>query len=309
MTDDGTRLLELALRQLRQGQIDAAMDTLVQRLGDDPDDAEAHALLARCLLQRKRPHAAAIEARRAIEEEPESLSALLAAAAVAIAQRKLAQAQEHLHTAQSLYPDLAVVHDSYARLYLAWGREAQAGEHNRQACELDPEDTDYLALRAWLAFQAGDRAQAERWALEVLNDEPDHVEALCVLGHCALARGDADSAREHAAWALQIDPMDERALTLLGAIKARQNWLLGLWWRFQSYVSAGSRTRAVVLLLGMFLVYQITLIALDDHGQQQLIAPLSYLWLGFCLYTWIAPSWFWRSVRRELEQVRLRPNF
>ena len=43
--DDGARLFELALRQLRQGQIDAAMNTLVQRLSEDPHDADSRSPL------------------------------------------------------------------------------------------------------------------------------------------------------------------------------------------------------------------------------------------------------------------------
>lgn len=299
----------MAERYYANGQVDDAIDMLLQSLGEDPDQSDAHAFLSLCLIKRNRLHAAELEAGRALELEPESPFAHLAAAIAAIARRSLKQAQAHLDSARELQPDSAAIADAYARLYLAWGRDAQALEEARHACELDPDDPDYPALLASLELRRGDRARAEALARDVLRGHPEHVEALCVLGHCELAAGRTDSARDHAAWALQIDPMDGEALTLMAAVKARRSWALGLWWRFQSFISAGSRTRAVVLLIGMFLIYRIALIALPQNGLPQWTGPLSYAWLLFCAYTWIAPSLFWRSVKKELEQVKLRPGF
>lgn len=302
-------LYRMAERYYAHGQTDAAIDALLRLLGEDADHADAHAFLALCLIKRKRLHAAALEAQRALELEPESAFAHLASASAAIAQRRFAAAEAHLQAARERAPESAAVADAFARLYRAWGRDAQALEHARRACELDPDDPDYPALLAWLELRRGDRARAEELAREVLRAHPEHIDALCVLGHCELARGRADRAREHAAWALQIDPGDADALTLLAAVKARQSWLLGLWWRFQSFLSGGTRTRMVVLLLAMFLLYRVALIALPQQGLAQWVGPLSYAWLLFCAYTWIAPSLFWRSVKKELAQVRLRPDF
>lgn len=302
-------LYRMAERYYAHGQLDATIDALLRLLGEDADHSDAHAFLALCLIKRKRLHAAALEAQRALELEPESAFAHLACAVAAIAQRRFPAAQAHLQSARELAPESAAIADAFARLYRAWGRDAQALEHARRACALDPDDPDYPALLAWLELRRGERGRAEELARDVLRAHPEHVDALCVLGHCELARGQPERAREHAAWALQIDPADADALTLLAAVKARQSPLLGLWWRLQSFLSGGSRTRMVVLLLAMFLLYRIALIALPQQGLPHWVGPLSYGWLLFCAYTWIAPTLFWRSVRKELAQVRLRPGF
>ncbi|MGO1069401.1 tetratricopeptide repeat protein [Lysobacter sp. CA199] len=310
MSAHGTdHLYRMAERYYAHGRVDAAIDALLRLLGEDAEQADAHAFLALCLVKRKRLHAANLEAQRALELAPESGFAHLAAAIVAIARREFESAQSHLLTARESDPDSAAIADAFARLYLAWGRDAQALEHARRACELDPDDPDYPALLASLELRRGDRARAEALARDVLRAHPEHLEALCVLGHCELAAGRTDSARDHAAWALQIDPTDGDALTLMAAVKARRSWLLGLWWRLQSFVSAGSRTRAVTLLLGIFLLYRVALIALPQNGLSQWTGPLSYAWLAFCAYTWIAPGLFWRSLKKELDQVKLRPGF
>ncbi|WP_190285605.1 tetratricopeptide repeat protein [Montanilutibacter psychrotolerans] len=301
--------LELAEEQLDRGQVDTAIHSLTRLLGEDPEHAGAHALLALALLRNKRLYAAQTEARRALELEPELLMAQLAAAMIAIAQRRFRDAERQLHDARALYPDAPAVDDALARLYSAWGRDAEALDHNRRACELAPDDVHFLSLRSRLEFDRGNRDIAAQLARNALQLDPESVEALSVLGHCALAAGRPDDARAHAAWALQVDPTDSNALALLGSIKARQSWVLGVWWRFQSFLSAGSRTRTVLSLLGMYLAYRAALLALDDNGHPDWQMPLSALWLGFCVYTWVAPGLFWRSVRRELQQVRLRPGF
>lgn len=305
----GDYLYHMAERYYGHGQIDQAIDALLRLLSEDADHADAHAFLALCLVKRKRLHAAALEARRALELEPESAFAHLAAAVVAIARREYKNAQAHLLSARELQPESAPVANTFARLYDAWGRDALALEEARTACTLDPDESDYPALLAALELRRGNHAVAQELAREVLSAHPQNVEALCVLGHCELAAGRTDSARDHAAWALQIDPTDADALTLMAAVKARRSWLLGAWWRFQSFISAGSRTRAVLLLLGMFLLYRIALIALPQQGHAEWTGPLSYAWLAFCAYTWVAPGLFWRSVKKELAQVRLRPGF
>lgn len=301
--------LDIAEKQYSRGQVDAAIDTLTRILGDNPDCGDAHALLAISLLKRKRVHAAMVEAGLATTLDPESLLAHLASAGICTAGRRFKEAEQHLLMARGLDAENATVHDHLARLYIAWDRDGDASASNHRACELAPDDVDHLALRSWLELRRGNRERAVRYARDALELDPENIEALCVLGHCDLASGNVEAARQHAAWALQVDPMNEEALALLGAIKARQSILLGAWWRFQSFVSAGSRVRAVALLIGIFLLYRIGLIALDENGMDHLLAPLTFAWMGFCLYTWVAPGLFWKSVRRELEQVRLRPNF
>lgn len=303
------RLFEFALRHYGHGQTDAAMQRLVELLGDDPDHGPAHGLLALCLLRRKRLHAARLEADHAIALDPDSPFAHQAAAGVAMAQRRFAQAETHLHTARELDPESADIPMQQARLYSLWQRDADAHRHAQQALQLAPDDPAALALNAELALARGDRRDAAHLAHQALEQDPEDVDALCVLGHCELAEGRTDAAHQHALWALNIDPMNEDALTLLSAVQARRSWLLGLWWRFQSLVAAGSRTRAIAILIGLYLLYRIGSLWLEDSGRTHLVVGLTAAWLGFCVYTWVAPSLFWRSIRKQMRSVRLQPEF
>lgn len=303
------RTLELAMEKLERGQVDQAIDDLAMLLGEDPDDARAHALLSLCLLRRKRVHAAGLESRRALELEPESPLAHVAAAASHTAARRFVQAERHLLEALAHDPDWSLARRDLANLYRLWGRDADAIAQIEQACAQSPDEPSAWALRAQLAVAAGRNADAQVYARQALEIDPEHVDAIVALGHAELATGLTDRANEHAVWALYLDPGDEAAITLLGAIKARKSLLLGLWWRFQSFVSSGSRTRALALLIGMFLAYRVAVIALEENGHADWAPFVQGLWLAFCVYTWVAPAIFRRALAKELSQVRLKPDF
>lgn len=303
------RLWSLARHLLDLGQTDAAIERLLELLGLEPEFADAHALLALCLVSRKRLHAAELEAGRAAELDPESPFAHLALATVLTARRRYDQAEAHLRTLLELEPDSAQAHAGLSRVWDGRGQRAKALEEARLACSLAPEDATYQARLGWLALRAGDRTQAAEQARAALELEPELQEALVLMGQCELAAGHVQAAHEHAVWALQADPGDEGALTLLAAVKARRSLVLGAWWRFQNFVSAGSSHRAMVILIGLYLAYRTAGIALDQAGLHQAALPLSVLWLGFCAYTWFAPGLFRRAISREMRSVRLREDF
>lgn len=303
------RLLDHALRLMRGGHHDQAIDVLTRVLGEAPDHSDAHAILALCLIRRKRLYAAELEAAQALSLEPESHLAHIAMASVQIAHRKFKQAEAHLDAARELFPESDENHRLAASLYQAWGQPDRALTEISRASELDPDDAGIWADYGSIEYERGQRGQARLHAERALEIDPEHIDALTLLGHCDLAAGRADEARAHAVWALQNDPTDAGALTLLAAVKARQSWLLGLWWRFQTWVGAGSSRRAIALLVGMYLLYRTAGIALDEHGLKDWAGWLSWIWLGFCAYTWFAPDIFMRSVRRELETVKLRPDY
>ena len=64
--------------------------------------------------------------------------------------------------------------------------------------------------------------------------------------------------------------------------------------------------RAILVLLGVFVLYRVGLQLAGDLGHQELKSPIMGIWLALCIYTWVGPGLFRRSVRKDLEQVKLR---
>jgi tetratricopeptide (TPR) repeat protein len=303
------QLLDQAFEYYSSGRAQDAIDALTELLGDSPDDATAHALLAMCLVTRKRLHAANLEADSALALAPDNPFALMSAGWVAFAHRRFPDAEARMLGALELDPDSAALHRECARFYHLIDRGAEARRQAEAALELEGDSPDGLALLGAIAFDEGQRPAAADLAMRALAGDPEHAEALVLLGRCQLAAGDVDEARDRALEALSVNPEHEPARALLCSVKARQNWALGLWWRLQSWLSSGSNTRAIALLVGMYVVYRSAVILLQGNGGEKAAQGLQYLWLAFCVYTWVAPGMFVRSLRKEMQSVTLRRDF
>jgi Tfp pilus assembly protein PilF len=302
-------LLQLAQQQMGRGHVDGAIDSLTQALGMDVDNAAAHALLAVCLIDRKRLTAAEHEARAALALAPDDWFVHLAMGQVRFAQRKPADAEEHFKQAVALAPQHDTPVRELGRFYLAQDRAAQAREFIDAACALAPGNPDNQSLLARWHLDQGDFARAEAIAREVLGDAPDDREALLVLGWAVLRGNRVDEAYQHAVWAVRNAPNDVGTLRLLCAVKARQSVVLGTWFRFSAFLGSGSGKRTVLMLVGMYLAVRLLSLVLGDAGYPAAAAAVNYAWLGFCVYSWVAPTLFQRMLNKELDQVKLRPDF
>lgn len=300
--------LEHAERMQRIGNHTGAIDALKQALAEEPTDPSAHALLAQSLLATRRIHAAAREASEALSLDPELPVALFAFAMVAIVQRRWDDARRTIDTLMAVEPS------DPANLRLA--AELRRREAPRlalplleRARELDPDDVHTLVALGELWLQLAEVDKADALAAASLGQAPELGSAHVLAGQVALERGDVEEAREHAAAALRVDPQDQTALWLLTAIKARQNALLGLWWRFQVLLGESGSARSLAIQLGMLVAVRLAIIAADAYGQTGLALGLMYAWLGFCVYTWTAPALFNKLLKKELETVTLKPEF
>jgi tetratricopeptide (TPR) repeat protein len=291
------------------GHLDGAIDSLRRLLGIDPEIGEAHALLAVCLLQKRRLDAAWHEAGIALALEPEAPMARYAAAEVLIAKRRFADAEEQLHVLLAIAPEVPAYHRSLARLYDLTGRRAERRATLDKALDLDPEDAGTLADLADCSLDANDLEGAGRYALEALHSAPESSAAQVALGRVALRAGRVAEAREHALQALRGAPDDPGALHLLTAVKMRGSPFLGLWWRYNTWMSGIGAARSVLVLLGAFLLYRIATIASQDAGNAGLAIGIQVAWLGVVIYTFVGPGLFRKALRRELESVSLNRNF
>ncbi len=105
-----TNLLHLAYQRLQSGHVEGAINSLRQLLSDDPEHAEAHALLALCLLMMRRAFAAEREAGLALAADPQLEFAHYVAARVAMARRRFKLAEKHLDQVLELNPQEAGYH-------------------------------------------------------------------------------------------------------------------------------------------------------------------------------------------------------
>jgi tetratricopeptide (TPR) repeat protein len=303
------QLIERARMHLRHGNVAGAIESLRQALSVDADHAGAHALLALCLHDARRLYAAEHEASASLSIDPDLPLAHYAMGVVRLAQRRFRLAEEHLKQASALEPENANFLHSRARLYLLWHRRAEALPLLEKARQLAPDDADSWAALATYYHEERQPERAEKLARRALELDPENVDALLAMGEIRLQQGNTAEAREHALLILRQNADDEAAIRLLASVKARESLLLGLWWRINSFFGTGSIMRRVVALLAMYLAYRVGVLVLGDLGYAGAQLPLSLLWLGFCVYTWVGPTLFQKQLARELEPARLEPKY
>lgn len=309
MSRDVEALIDRAHTQARHQNLYGAIETLRQALTLDADNAHAHALLAICLHDQKRLHAAEYEARAALTLNPELPFAHYAMAIVSIAHRRFKDAEQHLNAALALDPGNPSLLRSLAQLYRLWNRRNKVLPLLEKAREIDPDDADTWAALAEHHREQRDFKQAESFARRALEIDPENADAMLTMGYLLLLRNETQEAKEHALIVLRSNSLHEGAIQLLVAVKARQSPLLGLWWRFNSFFGGGSMTRRVVLLIGAYLAYRAMVIALDDFGHEQMATWVQFAWLGFCIYTWVGPAMFQKQLRKELEPAGLNAKY
>ena len=305
------RLYELALQQCSQGNVLTAIETLKKVLATTPDHAGAHAVLSSCLLDTKRIHAAKHEAKLALSLAPDSAFAHRVMASCLCAHRKFKQAEQHMQEALELAPE-----DPENYRYMAHVLDLQNSHTKRneirsylnRALELEPNDPDTLAALGDDKLSAGELTEAEKFAKEALASTPEHIDSLVLMGNILLRQGKIEQAREHALWALHIDASYEKALYLMAAIKARENPFLGLWWRYATWMGQLGSGRAILVLIGAFILYRLIAFSLTDLGYADVANLFRLFWFLLCIYTWVGPGLFDKMVKREIETISLK-NF
>lgn len=302
------RWVQIARNALARDDARNAIESLKKALTIDPEHADAHLLLAHALLKLKRPEAALVEANQAILHSPESTYAHALLGDIQYANRNLTEAKRHYETAQTLDPHGAAPLRGLATVAAFFDDDRGARELLDKALALDPADTHTLVDLAELDLDRGRLAEAEKWAKSALEIQSEHRRALVIMGHVLLRRGDLVAAREHATWALRVDPTDSGALRLFAAIKARESFLLGTWYRVNaSLVSLGPR--ATIVLLAAFVGQMLFRLILQDLGLPGVAAVINTVWLGICYYSYAGPALFRRMLDKELATVRLNDRF
>lgn len=286
-----------------------ALELTRRHLSKDPEDSDAHALLALVLVASKRLHAAEAEARLALTLAPGSADAHRALGVVLFAKKDWKTAEQHLVQALDLEPEEVATFRVLATLRARSGRRRDARELLDRALALAPEDCGVLTDLAALVLDEGDDVAAERFVRGALELDAEHAEALAVMGRILLWRGDVAGAKEHAVWSLRSGGAGTDGLHLLANIKARESLVLGLWWRWATWMGEVGTSRGIVLLLAAFALYRTITILFEGTPNETLTPIVQLLWYAAVAYTWVAPSLYTKMLKKELESVSLRHDF
>lgn len=287
-----------ATAQRRRGHLEAAIESLRQVLGHDPDHAEAHAHLALCLLAAARLAAARAEAAAAARGGSDAPVVRLAAAALARAEGRFAAAEAALPALlvdAPHDPDVLAEDAALARRRGELGRARGALE---RALLGAPGDLRLLRELAELHALAGDLDAADRVALALAADAPAWSAGPLLRARVAAERGDDTSAIGHVLEALRREPASVPALRLLAAIEGRRSALAALWWRVHLGLALRVEGGSARVMITLFVLYRVALILADAHASPTLARAITVAWIALWGYSFVSPELVRRRVAR-----------
>lgn len=162
-----------ALDIAAQGDLEGAVPLFEKAIDKKPDDAERHEAYAKVLYQLEDFDAADAAIGRALELEPESVSALMVRYGIEVGREDFAAAAVTLDRAHELEPDNLAVLEQRAYVAGELGDGAAVEAAYRAMTEVDPENA-----KAWVALgdiyaRSGRTAESEAAYQKVVELEPD----------------------------------------------------------------------------------------------------------------------------------------
>jgi len=278
-------------------------------LTQQPQRADAHALLAAALLAAERGEEALESAKRAVGLAPEHPYCHRMLGAVLCELEREKQALASARTAIELDPEDVDGYALEARCLAGLSRWKEMLASAERGLALDPTEVTCIQLRAHALRMLG-RTDEAASALDVaLAEEPNDTDSHSAYGFTRLQSGDVNGALAHFREALRLDPKHEAARKgFVEALKARNPlYKPFLWWLLLS--ARLGEGRALLVMYGVFWAAKTTARVLKEfHG----FTTLYHVVIGVCALlawtTWVGMPlfdlmlWVRRDTRELLEE-------
>jgi len=209
-------------------------------------------------------------------------------------------AQNCLETALSLDPDEPDYHARLAGVFQAQNKPKLAEKSAREALELDPDHADAHIFLSQALLDLSRKDEALHHARRAVELEPQSDDAHSVLGLALLRTGDKDGALDHISEALRLNPENAAARHNLILAMGAKNLFYGLFWRWSLMLARLPSWGQIAVILGLWGVMRVLgMIADSNPSWRPAVGVLSWLYIAFCAYTWLAPTIFKTWLRRR----------
>jgi tetratricopeptide (TPR) repeat protein len=277
-----------------QGRREQAAEQFRQVLSQEPNDANAHAFLALCLLENKDQwREATREAELAVGLAPDQYFAHYVLAVSFEKRNHFEDALKSIDSALSINPYVASIYGLKASVLLQqrrWGLALDAAE---AGLEVDAENETCLSLRSIALEKLGRVGESVQQAEQTVAQNPDSTYAHSTRGWALLQSGQYRKAAESFREALRLGPTNEAART--GMIHALNNhfFVFRMVYRFYAFMGRLANHAQWMIILGLFVGMQLLKgVARANPAFEPFVTPITYIYLSFCILTWTATPLF-----------------
>ena len=262
---------------------------LRRALGESPNEAAAHALLALCLVQQDKLEEAQRESEEAITLAPDWAFAHHCRSVVLEHRKRYTEAEASAREAVRLEPLDADYRARLAATLFSQRKWQPAFDAATEGLALDAEHQACNHLRSMALTKLGRQSEAVASTDELLARDADNPMAHTNKGWALLHQGQPREALEHFREALRIAPSYEYARQgIVEALKARNpiyRWMLA-YFLWMARLSNGARWG--VIIGGYIGAKFLNGLARNNPEWAPWIMPFSMLYLVFVLLTWFA---------------------
>lgn len=285
--------LQKAELLLEQGRHELAEKEVRAALGADPNDVEAHCVLALALVHQEKLNDAEKAAGDAIHLGPAEPRTHYVMSRVLVERNRLKEATAAIHEAIGLDP-----HDSDFHSWLAairfdlsdWKGALAAAE---KGLELDAEHTGCGNLRAMSLVKLGRREEAGQTIEATLAHDPGQSFSHSTFGWTHIEANDPKQALEHFREAIRLDPENEMARAgIVEALKA-QNPIYRLCLRYFLFMTKLSGGAQLAIVFGAWFLVRYLGGLKEAHPEWSgWIFGVQMAYLGFVMMSWTAVPLF-----------------
>lgn len=288
MTDSLHRAFEL----LRIKRYKEAQSAAQEVLAKNPHSVGAHIIIAQAAMQLNQPHEALDSVNRAIGMAPDEAECFVTRARIFLSQKRNKQARADCEKAIELDPNNAAVYGILAWSYGADGDWPNTLRFANEGLEKDPEEGNCVNARARALLYLNKGDQAFEAIGRALSRDPDDVYTHTNAGWAKLQAGDREAALNHFTEALRREPNYTYARDgLIAAMKARSP-IYGALLAYSFFMTGLKPSMRIAVLIGAFIVYQISWRTLVAKGHLLLAGIIVTLWMGLVLLTWAGDAIF-----------------
>ena len=286
-------MIERAQLLINQQHYELAEQELAKVLAENPQDAVAHLLMAVCLQQTDRYKEATRAAQNAIQLQPENSRCHLIHGSIFFSRNRFDEAEAAVEEALRLAPDDEDNYGMMSQIKFQKKEWAEAQYFAEMGLEIDPDESTCQSILALSLERQGKGDIAVQTARESLSRNPDDPFTHATHGWSLLKNGEHKKAQEAFKEALRLDPNNEFAQSgMIQALNAN-NFLFRIALKWYTLMSRLSNKVQWMVILGLFFGQRI-LRALSEAIPflKPFVFPIMFLYIAFCVITWIANPLF-----------------
>jgi predicted Zn-dependent protease len=257
---DAKRLLAQALTQYPQDPDLLYQSAQAEWLGDENETAEK-------------------TVRQVLVTDPEHAPARQLLVSMLVEREEYADAELLLIELLREYPESAELYGRYSRLMLRTLHLEKAEQLALEGLRYDPEDDECL-MAAALCETARSGARPNAGLQKLLAAHPESMSSVHALVVALVDSGRIAEAHHIAQGAMRADPANEHLVTLVRELRIQNHWSMMPLWPLQKWgwgASVAMWVGGIIVIRGL------------SKTAPELAAPVAFIWLGYCIYSWVWP--------------------